>query len=123
MQENANLCKKSRGFLLKCEPIDLAIVLFENYCARFCQMFKLYAVCHFGSRKHLNTKHPIKRLFFYLRTGEGIDSSLESTNSKRRSNKRLQLGFYCSSTCEIKLNDKTNIIEQNPIYLVDRASK
>ncbi|MBR2495221.1 hypothetical protein [Helicobacter sp.] len=56
-------------------------------------------------------------------TGEGIDSSLESPNSKRRSNKRLQLGFYCSSTCEIKLNDKTNIIEQNPIYLVDRASK
>ena len=37
--------------------------------------------------------------------------------------KKLRLGFSSSSTCEIGLNDKTNIIWQNLIYLVDRVSK
>ncbi|ANV97541.1 lactate dehydrogenase [Helicobacter enhydrae] len=35
---------------------------------------------------------------------------------------KLQLGFSSSSTCEIGLNDNTNIIWQNLIYLVDRVS-
>lgn len=58
-----------------------------------------------------------------------IDSSLESTKqSTTQSNttqrhKRLRLGFSSSSTCEIGLNDKTNIIWQNLIYLVDSVSE
>ena len=57
-----------------------------------------------------------------------IDSNLESTKqsatqNKAQKHKRLHLGFSSSSTCEIGLNDKTNIIWQNLIYLVDRVSK
>lgn len=37
--------------------------------------------------------------------------------------RKLRLGFSSSSTCEIGLNDKTNITWQNLIYLVDRVSK
>ena len=37
--------------------------------------------------------------------------------------RKLRLGFSSSSTCEIGLNDKTNIVWQNLIYLVDRVSK
>lgn len=37
--------------------------------------------------------------------------------------RKLHLGFSSSSTCEIGLNDKTNIVWQNLIYLVDRVSK
>lgn len=37
--------------------------------------------------------------------------------------RKLHLGFSSSSTCEIGLNDKTNITWQNLIYLVDRVSK
>ena len=53
-----------------------------------------------------------------------MDSSLESTtqNNTQR-HKKLRLGFSSSSTCEIGLNDKTNIIWQNLIYLVDRVSE
>ena len=60
---------------------------------------------------------------------EKIDSNLESTkqsstqSSKGQKHKKLRLGFSSSSTCEIGLNDKTNIIWQNLIYLVDRVSK
>ena len=51
------------------------------------------------------------------------DSSLESTkqNNTQR-HKKLRLGFSSSSTCEIGLNDKTNIIWQNLLYLVDSVS-
>lgn len=59
---------------------------------------------------------------------EKIDSNLESTKqsstqNKAQKHKRLRLGFSSSSTCEIGLNDKTNIIWQNLIYLVDRVSE
>ncbi len=60
---------------------------------------------------------------------EKIDSNLESTkqsatqSSKGQKHKKLRLGFSSSSTCEIGLNDKTNIIWQNLLYLVDRVSK
>nr|WP_317403529.1 FAD-binding and (Fe-S)-binding domain-containing protein [uncultured Helicobacter sp.] len=59
---------------------------------------------------------------------EKIDSNLESTKqsstqNKAQKHKRLRLGFSSSSTCEIGLNDKTNIIWQNLIYLVDSVSK
>lgn len=64
---------------------------------------------------------------------EKMDSSVESTkksatHNNTQSNKtqryrKLRLGFSSSSTCEIGLNDKTNIIWQNLIYLVDRVSK
>ena len=37
--------------------------------------------------------------------------------------RKLRFGFSSSSTCEIGLNDKTNITWQNLIYLVDRVSK
>lgn len=52
-----------------------------------------------------------------------MDSSLESTkqNNTQR-HKKLRLGFSSSSTCEIGLNDKTNIIWQNLLYLVDSVS-
>lgn len=55
---------------------------------------------------------------------EKVDSSVESTtqNNTQR-HKKLCLGFSSSSTCEIGLNDKTNIIWQNLIYLVDRVSE
>ncbi|WP_104743745.1 FAD-binding and (Fe-S)-binding domain-containing protein [Helicobacter cinaedi] len=55
---------------------------------------------------------------------EKVDSSVESTtqNNTQR-HKKLRLGFSSSSTCEIGLNDKTNIIWQNLIYLVDRVSE
>ena len=55
---------------------------------------------------------------------EKVDSSVESTtqNNTQR-HKKLRLGFSSSSTCEIGLNDKTNIIWQNLLYLVDRVSK
>lgn len=36
--------------------------------------------------------------------------------------RKLRLGFSSSSTCEIGLNDKTNIVWQNLIYLVDSVS-
>ena len=57
-----------------------------------------------------------------------IDSNLESTKqsstqNKAQKHKKLRLGFSSSSTCEIGLNDKTNIIWQNLIYLVDRVSE
>lgn len=57
-----------------------------------------------------------------------VDSKLESTtkgNTQGQKNKiqKLQLGFSSSSTCEIGLNDKTNIIWQNLLYLVDSVSK
>ncbi|ETD27407.1 FAD-binding and (Fe-S)-binding domain-containing protein [Helicobacter canis] len=52
-----------------------------------------------------------------------IDSNLESPSNKKQRNKKLQFGFSSSSTCEIGLNDKTNIVWQNLIYLVDRVSK
>lgn len=60
---------------------------------------------------------------FYANKQKG-DSSVESTtqNNTQR-HKKLRLGFSSSSTCEIGLNDKTNIIWQNLIYLVDRVSK
>ena len=56
-----------------------------------------------------------------------IDSNLESTKqfstqNKAQKHKKLRLGFSSSSTCEIGLNDKTNIIWQNLIYLVDSVS-
>ena len=56
-----------------------------------------------------------------------IDSSLESTKqsstqNKAQKHKKLRLGFSSSSTCEIGLNDKTNIIWQNLLYLVDSVS-
>ena len=52
------------------------------------------------------------------------DSSLESTKQNNtQKHKKLRLGFSSSSTCEIGLNDKTNIIWQNLIYLVDRVSE
>ena len=56
-----------------------------------------------------------------------IDSNLESTKqsatqNKAQKHKRLHLGFSSSSTCEIGLNDKTNIIWQNLLYLVDSVS-
>ena len=59
---------------------------------------------------------------------EKIDSNLESTKqsstqNKAQKHKRLRLGFSSSSTCEIGLNDKPNIIWQNLIYLVDSVSK
>lgn len=59
---------------------------------------------------------------------EKIDSNLESTKqsstqNKAQKHKKLRLGFSSSSTCEIGLNDKTNIIWQNLIYLVDSVSK
>lgn len=59
---------------------------------------------------------------------EKIDSHLESTkesatqSNKGQRHKKLRLGFSSSSTCEIGLNDKTNIIWQNLIYLVDSVS-
>ena len=59
---------------------------------------------------------------------EKIDSNLESTkqsstqSSKGQKHKKLRLGFSSSSTCEIGLNDKTNIIWQNLLYLVDSVS-
>lgn len=58
---------------------------------------------------------------------EKIDSNLESTKqsstqNKAQKHKKLRLGFSSSSTCEIGLNDKTNIIWQNLIYLVDSVS-
>ncbi|AQQ59810.1 lactate dehydrogenase [Helicobacter bilis] len=55
---------------------------------------------------------------------EKVDSSVESTtqNNTQR-HKKLRLGFSSSSTCEIGLNDKTNIIWQNLIYLVDSVSE
>lgn len=37
--------------------------------------------------------------------------------------RKLRFGFSSSSTCEIGLNDKTNMTWQNLIYLVDRVSK
>ena len=58
-----------------------------------------------------------------------IDSNLESTkesatqSNKGQRHKKLRLGFSSSSTCEIGLNDKTNIIWQNLIYLVDSVSE
>lgn len=54
---------------------------------------------------------------------EKVDSSVESTtqNNTQR-HKKLRLGFSSSSTCEIGLNDKTNIIWQNLLYLVDSVS-
>ncbi|STP13624.1 FAD-binding and (Fe-S)-binding domain-containing protein [Helicobacter cinaedi] len=57
-----------------------------------------------------------------------IDSNLESTKqsstqNKAQKHKKLRLGFSSSSTCEIGLNDKTNIIWQNLIYLVDSVSE
>ncbi|MDY5821830.1 MAG: FAD-linked oxidase C-terminal domain-containing protein [Helicobacter sp.] len=57
-----------------------------------------------------------------------IDSNLESTKqsstqNKAQKHKKLRLGFSSSSTCEIGLNDKTNIIWQNLIYLVDCVSE
>ena len=57
-----------------------------------------------------------------------IDSNLESTKksatqNKAQKHKKLRLGFSSSSTCEIGLNDKTNITWQNLLYLVDRVSK
>ena len=57
-----------------------------------------------------------------------IDSHLESTKqsstqNKAQKHKKLRLGFSSSSTCEIGLNDKTNITWQNLIYLVDRVSE
>ena len=60
---------------------------------------------------------------FYANKQKG-DSSVESTkqNNTQR-HKKLRLGFSSSSTCEIGLNDKTNIIWQNLIYLVDRVSE
>lgn len=64
---------------------------------------------------------------------EKMDSSVESTkksathnntqSNKTQRHRKLRLGFSSSSTCEIGLNDKTNIIWQNLIYLVDRVSK
>ena len=60
---------------------------------------------------------------------EKIDSHLESTkesatqSNKGQRHKKLRLGFSSSSTCEIGLNDKTNIIWQNLIYLVDSVSE
>ena len=56
-----------------------------------------------------------------------IDSNLESTKqsstqNKAQKHKKLRLGFSSSSTCEIGLNDKTNIIWQNLLYLVDSVS-
>lgn len=59
---------------------------------------------------------------------EKIDSNLESTKqfstqNKAQKHKKLRLGFSSSSTCEIGLNDKTNIIWQNLIYLVDSVSE
>ncbi len=58
---------------------------------------------------------------------EKIDSNLESTKqsstqNKAQKHKKLRLGFSSSSTCEIGLNDKTNIIWQNLLYLVDSVS-
>ncbi|MCI7412018.1 FAD-binding and (Fe-S)-binding domain-containing protein [Helicobacter bilis] len=59
---------------------------------------------------------------------EKIDSHLESTkesatqSNKGQRHKKLRLGFSSSSTCEIGLNDKTNIIWQNLLYLVDSVS-
>lgn len=54
---------------------------------------------------------------------EKVDSSLESTTQNNtQKHKRLKLGFSSSSTCEIGLNDKTNIIWQNLLYLVDSVS-
>lgn len=57
-----------------------------------------------------------------------IDSNLESTKqsstqNKAQKHKKLRLGFSSSSTCEIGLNDKTNIIWQNLLYLVDSVSE
>ncbi len=46
------------------------------------------------------------------------------TDSKNiNHSKKLQYGFSSSSTCEIGLNDKTHIIWQNLIYLVDSVSR
>ena len=60
---------------------------------------------------------------FYANKQKG-DSSLESTKQNNtQKHKKLRLGFSSSSTCEIGLNDKTNIIWQNLIYLVDRVSE
>ncbi|MCX2717165.1 FAD-binding and (Fe-S)-binding domain-containing protein [Helicobacter sp. MIT 21-1697] len=42
---------------------------------------------------------------------------------KRQGDKHLKRGFASSSTCEIGLNDKTNIIWQNLLYLVDEVSE
>ena len=52
-----------------------------------------------------------------------MDSNLESTTQNNtQKHKKLRLGFSSSSTCEIGLNDKTNIIWQNLLYLVDSVS-
>ena len=42
---------------------------------------------------------------------------------KKQVDKHLRRGFASSSTCEIGLNDKTNIIWQNLLYLVDEVSE
>ncbi len=66
---------------------------------------------------------------------EKIDSNLESkkrsatqniapnhAQGQRGKKQKLRLGFSSSSTCEIGLNDKTHIIWQNLLYLVDSVS-
>ncbi|BDB65533.1 hypothetical protein T36_2012 [Helicobacter cinaedi] len=66
----------------------------------------------------------LRELSEFYANKQRMDSSVESTtqNNTQR-HKKLRLGFSSSSTCEIGLNDKTNIIWQNLIYLVDRVSK
>ena len=84
--------------------------------------------CGFAGNKgficsELNTS-ALRELSEFYANKQRMDSSVESTtqNNTQR-HKKLRLGFSSSSTCEIGLNDKTNIIWQNLIYLVDRVSK
>lgn len=51
-----------------------------------------------------------------------IQDNMQSNTKSHKKSRKLQLGFSSSSTCEIGLNDKTNIIWQNLLYLVDSVS-
>ncbi|WP_295698100.1 FAD-binding and (Fe-S)-binding domain-containing protein [uncultured Helicobacter sp.] len=53
---------------------------------------------------------------FYAKTQQEYYTRVDSQT------RQLQRGFASSSTCEIGLNDKTNIIWQNLLYLVDEVS-